>query len=82
MKRLLTALAIPALGTVLLIACGTSGNAGSGSSTSNTSSSNNSVVTVKTGATNFLQSSGILNKGDSLELVNTASDIHIISVGS
>jgi plastocyanin len=82
MKKLLTALALLALSAVLLAACGTSANASSGSSTSNTQSNSGNVVTVKTGPANFLQSSVTLNKGDSLQIINTASDIHIISLGS
>jgi len=82
MKRLLTAFTLLALSTILLAACGTSANASSGSSTSNTSGNSGNVVTIKTGPTNFLQSSVTLNKGDSLQIVNTASNIHIISLGS
>ncbi len=82
MKKLLTTVALLALSAALLAACGTSTNASTGSNTSNTSGNSGNVVTIKTGPTNFLQSSVTLKKGDSLQIVNTASDIHIISLGS
>lgn len=81
MKKILTVVGIFGICAFLLAACGTGASANPGSSTSSTSSTSGSTVTVKTGATNFLQSSVTLNKGQSLQLVNTASTIHIISLG-
>jgi plastocyanin len=74
MKKILSVVSILGICALLLAACGTSASA-SGISSSSTN-------VVKTGVTNFLQSSVTLSKGESLQLVNTASDIHIISLGS
>ena len=66
-----------ALGFILVFvaACGSSTSAsGPGSGNSNT-------TTVHMGMQSFLQSSVTIKKGDSLKLVNDASDTHIISSG-
>jgi plastocyanin len=81
MKKILLLVSVLGICMLALAACGTGAGANGGSSSGSSSSSSN-VVTVKTGPTNFLQSSVTLNKGDSLQLVNTASDTHIISLGS
>lgn len=76
MKKILSAVSLLGICAFLLAACGTTASASGAASSSST------TVTVQTGLTNFLQSSVTLNKGQSLQLVNTASDIHIISLGS
>jgi plastocyanin len=68
-KRLLVVFVGLALLCAALVACG--GGAG-----------NTGTVTVHTNATNFEQSSVTLKTGQSLQLVNDASDIHIISLGT
>lgn len=78
MKKILLVVSLLGIGALLLAACGTTASASAGG----TASSSGTTVTVQTGLTNFLQSSVTLNKGQSLQLVNTASDIHIISLGS
>jgi plastocyanin len=40
------------------------------------------TVTIHTTATNFAQSSVTLQKGQSLKIVNDASDMHILSLGT
>jgi plastocyanin len=66
-KTFLILIAIASL-AVLLTACGGSGSGGN-------------VVTVTTNATNFTQSAVTLNKGQTLQVTNTASDTHILSLG-
>lgn len=84
MKKILMSVSILGICAVLLAACGTgtSATGNSGSNSSPTASSSGSTVTVKTGPANFLQSSVTLNTGESIQFVNTASVIHIISLGS
>ena len=61
---------------VFVAACGR----GTSASSSGGSSSGN-VTEVHMGVQSFLQSSVTIKKGDSLKLVNDASDIHLISLG-
>ncbi len=72
MKKILSVVSLLVICAILLAACGANASA----------TSNSGTVIVQTGLTNFLQSSVTLSKGQSLQLVNTASDIHIISLGS
>jgi plastocyanin len=57
---------------VLVAACGVSGSTGSSSS---------NMVTVTTNATNFTQPSVTLKKGQTLQVTNNASDMHMLSLG-
>lgn len=71
---------------VFVAACGQSPSAsapGSSTPTSTPGSSGGSgnVTDVHMGVRSFLQSSVTIKKGDSLNLVNDASDIHLISLG-
>ncbi len=80
-------LLLVALGFILVFvaACGpgTSASApgGAPTSTSGSSSGSSNVTDVHMGVQSFLQSSVTIKKGDSLNLVNDASDIHLISLG-
>ncbi len=74
MKKILSVVSLLGICALLLAACGTSA--------SGNASKSGTTVTVQTGVTNFLQRSVTLSKGQSLQLVNTASDIHILSLGS
>ncbi len=80
MKKLLPMLAFLGILTVLLAACGTTASAAN-SSTSTGNSSSGQTVVVNTTTLNFAQPSVTLKKGDTLELANQASDIHIIGLG-
>ncbi|MHB8600626.1 MAG: cupredoxin domain-containing protein [Ktedonobacteraceae bacterium] len=82
MKKILLFVCILGICSFALVACGTGAGASGTTGTTTGSSTSGTVVTVKAGLTNFLQSSVTLNKGDTLQIVNTASDIHIISLGS
>jgi plastocyanin len=82
MKKFLLLVSVLGICMLTLAACGTGAGASGSSSNGSSSSSSGNVVTVKTGQTNFLQSSVTINKGDSIQLVNTASDTHIISLGT
>ena len=46
-----------------------------------TGSTSATMVTVTTNASNFTQSSVTLKKGQTLQITNTASDIHMLSLG-
>lgn len=85
MKKILSTLAVLGILTVLLAACGTSTTTssatGSSSNTGTTTSASGQTIIVHTTSLNFAQPSVTLKKGDTLELVNQASDIHIISLG-
>ncbi len=67
MKKLLAALILLGLVTVLLAACG-----GSGGGTND----------VHLGTSNFVQSSVTISKGSSLNLIDDTSVVHIIQNGS
>jgi plastocyanin len=83
MKKMISLLALLTAFTLLLAACGSSTTStGSNSNTNSTgSNASNQTVTVNTTSNNFAQPSVTLKKGDTLELVNQASDIHLISLG-
>lgn len=84
MKRLFVLSIALGFMLVFVVACGSSTSAsGSGGNTpANTPGSGNSnITTVHMGMQSFLQSSVTIKKGDSLKLVNDASDTHIISSG-
>jgi plastocyanin len=66
MKRCTLVIVVLGLIAVLLSAC---------------SSGSDNVVTVYTNATNFVQPEVTLKKGQTLQLTNKASDIHLISLG-
>jgi plastocyanin len=68
MKKLVIAFVLLSLVTVLVVACGGGGGGG--------------TTDVHLGATNFVQSSVTISKGSSLNLVNDASVVHIITNGS
>lgn len=57
---------------ILVAACGMTGSNGS---------ANENMVTVFTNATNFTQSSVTLKKGQTLQVTNNASNIHMLSLG-
>lgn len=75
-------LLLVALGFILVFvaACGQGASASTPTSTPGNSGSGN-VTAVHMGVQSFLQSSVTIKKGDSLNLVNDASDIHLISLG-
>lgn len=69
---------------VLVSACGRGTSASSssgGTPTSTPVGRSGNVTDVHMGVQSFLQSSVTIKKGDSLKLVNDASDIHLISLG-
>ena len=80
-------LLLVALGFVLVFvaACGPGASASAPGGSTPTSTPSNSgsanVTDVHMGMQSFLQSSVTIKKGDSLNLVNDASDIHLISLG-
>jgi plastocyanin len=89
MKKWLWLLLALGLTSILLVACGRSASAadstnhGSGSQGGKGSSGGSSAtVEVHTNSTNFTQPSVTLKKGDSLKIVNDASVVHIISLGT
>ncbi len=78
MKKILAAFVALGLVTVFVVGCGSAASASSGSS----SNGSNGITDVHLGLTNFLQSSVTISKGDSIKLIDDASSIHIISLGS
>jgi plastocyanin len=68
-----------ALGFILVFAaaCGR----GAAATGPNSSGGSGNVTQVHMGATNFLQPSVTIKKGTNLELVNDATDTHLISLG-
>lgn len=81
MKKFLAALVALSFITVFIVGCGTVASANSGSSNSGSNASS-SITDVHLGYTTFLQSSVTINKGGSIKLIDDASSIHIISLGS
>ena len=84
MKKLLTLFFTLGFMLVFVVACGrgVAASAPSSSTSSSTpASSSGNVPAVHMGVQSFLQSSVTIKKGDSLKLVNDASDIHLISLG-
>jgi len=75
MKKFLAAFVALSLVTVFVVGCGSAASASSGSSS-------NGITDVHLGYTNFLQSSVTISKGGSIKLIDDASSIHIISIGS
>ncbi len=86
MKKLLLALVVFGLVSVLLVACGggssNSSNGSSSGSSSSGGSSGGSTATVHMTDNNFAQASVTISKGSSLNLVDDTAVIHIISNGS
>ena len=60
---------------VLVVACG------QGAAANSSGGSSSHVADVHMGVQSFLQSSVTIKKGDSLSLINDASDVHLISLG-
>jgi plastocyanin len=75
MKKLLTLLFTFSFISVFVVACGQSAAA------SPPSSSSGNVAVVHMGMQSFLQSSVTIKKGESLKLVNGATDTHLIRLG-
>jgi plastocyanin len=78
MKQLLAVLLFCGMIALVMSACGrgTAANASGGSTSSA------GTVTIHTTATNFAQPSVTLKSGQSLKVVNDASDMHILSLGT
>jgi plastocyanin len=75
MKKKFTLVVIVGVLSVLVVACGQGAAA-------NSSGGNGSHVTdVHMGVQSFLQSSVTIKKGESINLINDASDVHLISLG-
>lgn len=72
MKKILGFLALLALLSILVVACG-GGSSGGGGSNGNT---------VGLAATNFAQNSITIKKGDSITLTNQTGTVHIIANGT
>lgn len=81
MKRhIMTLLALSSL-VIVLIACGGTGGTGNNGGSSGTGS-NGGPVAIHTDAMSFVQSSVTLKAGQSLQLINDASDSHTIGLGT
>jgi plastocyanin len=75
MKKMLAFVVIAGVLSVLVVACG------QGAAANNSGSSSSHVTNVHMGVQSFLQSSVTIKKGESLNLINDASDVHLISLG-
>jgi plastocyanin len=81
MKRLFVLLVALGFVLVFVASCGRSASASAPTSTPGSSGGGGNVTDVHMGVQSFLQSSITIKKGDSLNLVNDASDIHLIGLG-
>lgn len=75
MKKVLALVVTVGLLSVLVAACGR------GAAASSSRSSSSHVTDVHMGVQSFLQSSVTIKKANSLNLINDASDVHLISLG-
>lgn len=88
MKKRLGLLLLSALVAVLFVACSRGGSAqaaassGSSQGSQGGSGSNGGIVEVHTNSGNFAQPSVMLHKGETIKLVNDASVVHVISLGT
>jgi plastocyanin len=75
MKKILALVVIVGLLSVLVAACG------QGAAANSSGGSSSHVTDVHLGVQSFLQSSVTIKQGNSLNLINDASDVHLISLG-
>lgn len=76
MKKLIMSFIVFGLLALLLAACGGGGSSG------NSNSGSSSAATVHLGASNFVQSSVTVQKGQSLTMIDDVAVVHIIKNGS
>ncbi len=75
MKKEVALVFIAGVLSILVVACS------QGAATNSSGGSSSHVTDVHMGNQSFLQSSVTIKQGDSLNLVNDASDVHLINLG-
>ena len=75
MKKMLALIVIVSVLSVFVVACG------QGAAANSSGGRSSHVTDVHMGVQSFLQSSVTIKQGDSLNLINDASDVHLISLG-
>jgi plastocyanin len=75
MKKKVALVFVVGVLSILVVACG------QGAAANSSGGSSNHVIDVHMGTHSFLQSSVTIKQGDSLNLINDASDVHLINLG-